>query len=58
MTPKLQRVQVFLDEALLAKLDEWRIRNMPLESRSKAIARLLEKGMGNATEDDEGGRRH
>lgn len=45
MMPKLKRLQVFLDEELITKLDEWRITNMPLKSRSKAIARLIEKGM-------------
>lgn len=46
MNPKLSRLQILLEEELVEKLDQWRIRNMPLKSRSQAIARLIEKGMG------------
>jgi metal-responsive CopG/Arc/MetJ family transcriptional regulator len=49
MSPKLLRLQVLLEEELVAKLDRWRVAHMPLKSRSQAIARLIEKGMGRET---------
>lgn len=45
MTSTLKRLQIFLDEKLIEDLDQWRIKHMPLKSRSQAIARLIEKGM-------------
>jgi metal-responsive CopG/Arc/MetJ family transcriptional regulator len=46
MNPKLLRLQVLLEEELVERLDLWRVAHMPLKSRSQAIARLIEKGMG------------
>jgi metal-responsive CopG/Arc/MetJ family transcriptional regulator len=45
MNPKSLRLQVLLEDELVARLDEWRVAHMPLKSRSQAIARLIEKGM-------------
>ena len=50
MNPKLLRLQILLEEELVARLDQWRIRHMPLKSRSQAIARLIEKGMNKEEE--------
>lgn len=50
MNPKLLRLQVLLEEKLVARLDAWRVLHMPLKSRSQAIAKLLAKGMGEEEE--------
>lgn len=45
MASTLKRLQIFLDGELIAQIDQWRIKHMPLVSRSRALAVLLQRGM-------------
>lgn len=48
MAPKTERFEMRLDEAALTRVDAWRSQQLDIPSRSEAMRRLIELGLGQA----------
>src|SRR5262245_49589200 len=45
MTPKTERIELRLDTGMVERIDEWRMRQADVPSRSEALRRLVEGGL-------------